>query len=188
MSSASTHATILALLQASAKALEAAMALIATMPQADVTMPQADATEPQAEATESQADAASIGWPEEVMFADTFVPIEVEVAVVPEAAATVKKDKRIFTKLSEALPFGTTVSITSLGEAWKAVYTEEGFKMGDLPPFKSPMAFGRAHANRITEIHPKETKPGNGWEWIKIDDGEHIGKSIGQVYNEHFAN
>ena len=181
MSSASTHATILALLQASAKALEAAMALMATMPQADVTMPQADVTE-------SQADAASIGWPEEVIPADTFVPIEVEVAVVPEAAATVKKDKRIFTKLSEALPFGTTVSITSLGEAWKAVYTEEGFKMGDLPPFKSPMAFGRAHANRITEIHPKETKPGTGWEWIKIDDGEHIGKSIGQVYNEHFAN
>lgn len=187
MSSASTQATILALLQASAKALEAAMALIATMPMPEA---KADVTIPQAEATESQADAASIGWPEEVMFADTFVPIEVEVAVVPEAAAaaTVKKDKRIFTKLSEALPFGTTVSITSLGEAWKAVYTEEGFKMGDLPPFKSPMAFGRAHANRITEIHPKETKPGNGWEWIKIDDGEHIGKSIGQVYNEHFAN
>ena len=194
--------TILSLLQAASTALEAAKNLMEKLPQTPApAVPQ----QPQAPMkAEENWESASDGWPVEQLSFDaeaaTFVPIEAEteaetepvVPVVPVEAVVpiepkVKKDKRIFAKLNEALPFGTSVTLTSLGDAWTAVFTPEGFKMGDSPPFKSPMAFTRAHANRITDAHPNETKPGNGWDWIKIEGGEHAGKTIGQLYNEHFA-
>lgn len=202
----STQSAILALLQASAKALDAAMLLMQEMqPSSPITQ---------------VWESASDGWPEDELdfeeTAEPFIPIEeafVPIETVAEPAAEpvaepvaevsvpfmgtvsgfnesehkAKKDKRLFSKLNEALPFGTSVSVTSLGDVWTAVFTPEGFKMGDLPPFKSPMAFSRAHANRITDAHPKETKPGNGWDHIKVGTGEHLGKTIGQLYNEHFA-
>jgi len=124
------------------------------------------------------------GWPNyEVEVPDAVAETVSE--AVPEAKA--KTEKRVFAKLGEALPYGTKVSITSLGDKMTAAFTTEGFKVGDLPAFKSPMAFTRAHANRITEAHPKETKPGNGWDWIKVEEGEHMGKTIGQIYKGHFA-
>jgi len=132
------------------------------------------------------------GWPnyevqlpEPEAVAETMSEATVSEATVSETKP--KADKRVFAKLSEALPYGTKVSITSLGDKMTAVFTTEGFKVGDLPAFKSPMAFTRAHANRITEAHPKETKPGNGWDWIKVEEGEHMGKTIGQIYSGHFA-
>jgi hypothetical protein len=109
-----------------------------------------------------------------------------EAEAEPVAEPKVKKDKRVFSKLPAALPFGTKVSITSSGDTMSAVYTQGGFKVDDVY-FQSPMAFGRAHASRITEAHPKKTKAGNGWLWITVDDGEHAGKTISQVYDEHYA-
>ena len=126
------------------------------------------------------------GWPNyEVEVPEREAVAETGPEAVPEAKP--QADKRVFAKLGEALPYGTKVSITSLGDKMTAAFTTEGFKVGDLPAFKSPMAFSRAHANRITEAHPKETKPGNGWDWIKVEEGEHMGKTIGQIYNGHFA-
>jgi hypothetical protein len=178
----SSTQAILSLLQAASTALEAAKKLMETQTQTPApAVPQTPQAPMKAENWESVSD----GWPaEELDFeAEAEQPATFEPVVEPK----VKKDKRIFAKLNEALPFGTSVTLTSLGDAWKAVFTAEGFKMGDLPPFKSPMAFTRAHANRITDAHPNETKPGNGWDWIKIESGEHAGKTIGQVYNEHFT-
>jgi hypothetical protein len=186
----SSMQAILSLLQASATALEAAKRLMETLPQTPApAVPQTPQAPMKAEKNlESASD-----WPvEELNFeavtVEAVVPVEVEaVTVEAEPEPKAKKDKRVFAKLNEALPFGTSVTLTSLGDAWTAVFTPEGFKMGDSPPFKSPMAFTRAHANRITDAHPNETKPGNGWDWIKIESGEHAGKTIGQRYNEHFT-
>lgn len=203
MSSTQTHATILALLQASSKALEAAMSLM----EAPACTPPCSPPASPPVSPPPEADAVD-GWPNyevdlklDAMEVDELLvpqqPMEVDesqaVAVPvaePEAEAEaepkVKKDKRVFSKLPAALPFGTNVSITSSDETVRAVYTQEGFKVGDMH-YTSPMALSRVHASRITEAHPKETKPGNGWVWITVDDGEHSGKTIGQVYDEHYA-
>jgi len=200
----STHATILALLQASSKALEAAINLM----EAPACTP---STPPCSPPPEAEADNASVdGWPnyeveleldamevDEVLVSqpmevDSQAEAEAQPVPVPEAEAEpvaepkVKKDKRVFSKLPAALPFGTKVSITSSGDTMSAVYTQGGFKVDDVY-FQSPMAFGRAHASRITEAHPKKTKAGNGWLWITVDDGEHAGKTISQIYDEHYA-
>ena len=109
-------------------------------------------------------------------------PLAPQVAAQPVS----KKEKRDFSKLSAALPFGVPLSITSGGDKWITEYTSEGFKMGDRL-FKSPMAFGRAHADRITDAHPKATKPGNGWMWITAEEGEHKGKTIARIYDEYYG-
>jgi hypothetical protein len=186
MSSTQTHATILALLQASSKVLEAAMNLM----EAPACTPSSPPCSPPPETDNASVD----GWPNYEVELDLDAmevdenAMEVDEVLVPqpEPEPKVKKDKRVFSKLPAALPFGTSVSITSSGDTMTAVYTQEGFKVGEVH-FPSPMAFGRAHASRITEAHPKETKAGNGWVWITVDDGEHAGKTIGQVYDEHYA-
>jgi len=105
--------------------------------------------------------------------------------VAESVAESVKKNKRVFAKLGEALELGTTVRIVSGGDKWVGTFTNGGFKIGEQF-YKSPFAFGKAHAQRITEAHPTPTKPGNGWEWIVVDSGQHAGKTIGEVYDARF--
>ena len=53
--------------------------------------------------------------------------------------------------------------------------------------YTSPAALSNAHASRITEAHPNPTKPGNGWEHIRLADGPKEGKTIGDLLNEYRA-
>jgi len=105
------------------------------------------------------------------------------------AAPKVKKQRatlRVFAKLAAVLPEGTPLSIASLGDRWDGAYTKDGLVFQDKA-FKSPAALGRAHAERITERHPKATQPGNGWLWVKIEDGTYKGKTLAQAYDAHYA-
>ena len=100
-------------------------------------------------------------------------------------AKPVKKNKRIFAKLGEALEFGTPIHIVSGGDKWIGIFTDGGFKIGEQF-YKSPFALGKAHSQRITGAHPTPTKPGNGWDWVMVDSGPHAGSSIGEVYDTRF--
>ena len=115
----------------------------------------------------------------------TTVPQATEL-LMPPVAAPVKKNQRMFVKLYQAMEVGETVSIRSGGDKWIGTFTKDGFSVGGIT-YTSPYAFGKAHAQRITEKHPAPTKPGNGWEWVMVESGPHAGKSIGQVYDAHFA-
>ena len=92
---------------------------------------------------------------------------------------------RDIVRLSEVMPYNTEVYVESLGERITATFTPQGFVAtvgGTL--FKSPTAICKAHAQRITLIHPRPTKPGSGWDWVKVAS---TGKSIGETYDAHFA-
>lgn len=111
-------------------------------------------------------------------------------APAPAAAADSDDDKsskgssnRKFSRLHEALPFNTHVYVESCGDRWNAVFTENGFVIGDKT-YKTPGAFCKAHASRITLTHLHPTKPGNGWDHVKIDA---TGKTIGEIYDIHFS-
>jgi hypothetical protein len=101
-------------------------------------------------------------------------------------AAKKRADARIFAKLAAVLPEGTPLSLTSTGDRWDGAYTKDGLIFQDKA-FKSPLAVTKAHAERITERHPKSTKPGSGWLWLKVEDGPYKGKTLGQAYDAHYA-
>ena len=108
----------------------------------------------------------------------------------PEAAASGQKNPspfaRIFAHLPEVLADGTKLSLTSRGERWEGIFTNGKLAFqGNL--FKSPWAVVNAHARVISESHPEATKPGNGWVWIKIEDGPHAKKTLAQAYDAHFS-
>jgi len=90
---------------------------------------------------------------------------------------------RKFSRLYEALAFNTNVYVESCGDRWNAMFTENGFEIGDKT-YKTPGAFCKAHANRITLTHLHPTKPGNGWDHVKIGA---TGKTIGEIYDTHFS-
>jgi BMFP domain-containing protein YqiC len=102
------------------------------------------------------------------------------------APAVAKADAHVFAKLAAVLPEGTPLSLTSTGDRWDGIYTKDGLVFQDKA-FKSPAALGRAHAERITERHPKATQPGNSWHWVKIENGAYKGKTLAQAYDAHYA-
>jgi hypothetical protein len=101
------------------------------------------------------------------------------------AARRARRARRDFSKLNGALPYGARVYVESHGERFTAIHIPQGFVnvvCGTI--YRSPGAMSRAHASRITAVHPEKTDPGNGWDHIKVLD---TGKTIGEVYNEHFS-
>lgn len=107
-----------------------------------------------------------------------------------EAAPAEKKNPsklaRIFASLPSVLTDGTKLSLTSLASRWEGTFTD-GKLVFEGNVFKSPYAVVTAHARVITESHPKPTKPGNGWIWIKIEDGPYAKKTLAQAYDTHFS-
>ena len=101
------------------------------------------------------------------------------------AAKKQRAGARLFSKMTAVLTEGTKLSLTSTGDRWDGVYTKDGLIFQDKA-FKSPMAVGKAHAQRITERHPKATQPGNGWIWLKIEDGPYKGKTLAQAHDAHY--
>ena len=91
----------------------------------------------------------------------------------------VPKPRRDISKLS--LPYGTTLRIGA-GDPWDMVYEKEGFYIDEVL-YKTPYAVGLAHSKRITEKHPKETKPGDGWFHIKVTSGQYKGIRLDRVYD-----
>jgi len=100
--------------------------------------------------------------------------------------------KRALPELLDCLPLYTQVYIQSLGDRWTARFARNadghlGFYSEQEVFYTSPIAFSKAHASRITEAHPTPTKPGNGWEHIRVGEGANEGKSIGKLLDEHRA-
>ena len=94
-----------------------------------------------------------------------------------------KKESRSFAKLKEFLKPGTPIYVESLGDRWDGAITSEGFLMDGIC-YKSPTALCKAHAERITDAHPKATAPGSGWKHVRIASN---GKSIGEMYDAHYS-
>jgi hypothetical protein len=117
-------------------------------------------------------------------------PAPSEEAAESEAVPAEKKNPsklaRIFASLSSVLTDGTKLSLTSLASRWEGTFTD-GKLVFEGNVFKSPYAVVTAHARVITESHPKPTKPGNGWIWIKIEDGPYAKKTLAQAYDAHFS-
>ena len=97
-----------------------------------------------------------------------------------------KANPRVFAKLAAVLAEGTKLSVTSTGDRWDGAYTKDGLVFQDKV-FKSPLAVGRAHAERITERHPKPTKPGSGWVYLIVEEGPYKGMALAQAYDAHYA-
>jgi len=55
------------------------------------------------------------------------------------------------------------------------------FAMDNGTIFKNPSAFSSFHSGQITPNHPKATKPGDGWSFIKLKKN---GQSIGHILSE----
>jgi len=105
------------------------------------------------------------------------------------AAPAAKKARaalRKFANLAAVLPEGTPLSLTSTGDRWDGVYTKDGLVFQGKA-FKSPQAVGSAHAERITERHPKATKPGSGWVYLIVENGPYKGKTLAQAYDAHYS-
>ena len=117
-------------------------------------------------------------------------PAPSEEAAESEAVPAEKKNPsklaRIFASLSSVLTDGTKLSLTSLASRWEGTFTD-GKLVFEGNVFKSPYAVVTAHARVITDSHPKATKPGNGWIWIKIEDGPYAKKTLAQAYDAHFS-
>lgn len=94
-----------------------------------------------------------------------------------------KKESRSFAKLKEFQKPGTPIYVESLGDRWDGAITSEGFLMDGIC-YKSPTALCKAHAERITDAHPKATAPGSGWKHVRIASN---GKSIGEMYDAHYS-
>ena len=101
-------------------------------------------------------------------------------------AAKKRADARVFSKLAAVLPEGTPLSLTGTGDRWDGAYTKDGLIFQDKA-FKSPLAVTKVWSERITDRHPKVTKPGSGWVWLKIENGAYKGKTLAQAYDAHYA-
>jgi hypothetical protein len=102
------------------------------------------------------------------------------------AAKKPRADARVFSKLAAVLPEGTPLSLTGTGDRWDGAYTKGGLIFQDKA-FKSPLAVTKVWSERITERHPKVTKPGSGWVWLKIENGAYKGKTLAQAYDAHYS-
>lgn len=58
------------------------------------------------------------------------------------------------------------------------------FVMDNGTIFKNPSAFSSFHSSQITPNHPKATKPGDGWTYIKLKKN---GQSLGHILSESFT-
>jgi len=109
---------------------------------------------------------------------------------VSEAAPAEKKNPsklaRIFASLSSVLTDGTKLSLTGLTGRWEGTFAN-GKLTFQGKVFNSPYAVVSAHASLITDSHPKPTKPGTGWIWIKIEDGPYAKKTLAQAYDAYFS-
>jgi hypothetical protein len=141
----------------------------------------ADAAGDEAEQHEKMEDVAEVR--EELEKISTAIG---EIDAELSRRAELRKGQRNFAKLHLALPYGTSLSLSSRGVTWALRYTERGFEREDIV-FKSPTAVTTAHARLVHEGHPAETHPGNGWVWLKVAEGEHEGKSIANVYDAYFG-
>lgn len=120
---------------------------------------------------------------------------EAEAAAKAEALAALRPVPKARTRklddLTACLPLDSFVYIETGGDKMvsRFVRNDEGLGFlsvdsGDF--YKSPSAFAQAHANRETEHHPHPTKPGNGWNFIRIDWGQpNEGKTIGELLDEY---
>lgn len=90
---------------------------------------------------------------------------------------------RNYRALSTILANDTPIFIESTGDRWdgtfrvvdgKGVFTFNG------TDYTSPAAVSKAHASRVTESHPKPTKPGNGWSYISMTA---TNKTLAEVYD-----
>ena len=173
---------------------EAPVAVIAEAPVAVVDEVPVEAVEPEVPVAVVTAPVAVVATPVAVVATPVAVvavapaPVAVVAPVEIGRMPTFNRHKHHMSKLSEALPFGTKVSMSSRGDKWSAVVTAEGFKMRNVI-FKSPNAWGVTFAGRITDAHPRPTSPGfkNSWHAIKVEDGPYAGKTIAMAYDEHFA-
>lgn len=120
------------------------------------------------------------------------VQAEPESEPEPEAARMPKAPKRSLDELRKCLPLYSPLYIQSLGDRWNVRFAlndkgELGFFDEKEVFYTSPAALSKAHASRMTEAHPNPTKPGNGWEHIRLAYGPNEGKSIGDLLNEYRA-
>jgi hypothetical protein len=90
---------------------------------------------------------------------------------------------RNYRALAGILGDGTSLFIESVGDRWDGLYRlvdGKGVFTFNGTDYASPAAVSKAHASRITESHPKATKPGNGWNYICIAA---TNKTIAEVYD-----
>lgn len=126
-----------------------------------------------------EAQAAAQAYAQEESEGEALVASVTGVTAVPKKARAPSRDA---SKLTEILPEGTPLSLTSTGDRWDGVFTKDGFIFQEKL-FKSPLAVTKAHSDRITERHPKATQPGSGWVFIKVEAGPYKGKSLGEAYD-----
>lgn len=101
--------------------------------------------------------------------------------------------QRNFSKLPQVVPDGAYICVESKKDKWEGVFRHGG-QMYSGPFFEvqgkkyfSPTALCQAHSERITENHPRVTKPGNGWVHINLapKPGQKFGPTIGIAYDSH---
>lgn len=101
--------------------------------------------------------------------------------------------QRNFKKLPKVVPDGAYVCVESKGDKWEGVFRHGGhlysgpfFEVQGKRYF-SPTALCQAHSDRITDRHPRATKPGNGWAHIHLaaKPGNKWGPTIGVAYDSH---
>jgi hypothetical protein len=119
-------------------------------------------------------------------------PVQPQAQPEPESEpeAVPKAAKRSLDELLKWLPLYSPLYIESRGDRWNVRFArndkgEPGFFDENEVFYTSPAALSKAHASRMTEAHPSPTKPGNGWEHIRLAYGTMENKSIGDFLNEY---
>jgi hypothetical protein len=101
--------------------------------------------------------------------------------------------QRNFNKLTQVVPDGAYICVESKKDKWEGVFRHGGDKYSG-PFFEvqgkkyfSPTALCQAHSERITDNHPRVTKPGNGWVHINLapKPGYKTGHTIATAYDSH---
>ena len=101
--------------------------------------------------------------------------------------------QRNFNKLTQVVPDGAYICVESKKDKWEGVFRHGG-GMYSGPFFEvqgkkyfSPTALCQAHSERITDNHPRVTKPGNGWVHINLapKPGHKWGPTLALAYDSH---
>ena len=110
-----------------------------------------------------------------------------------DSASTSSSSKRKGRKLIDLIPLFESGKLTSPEPCYiktndnvvnaNLIFKDNNchFAMDDGTVFKNPSAFSSFHSSQITPNHPKATKPGDGWTYIKLKKN---GQSLGYILSE----
>lgn len=132
------------------------------------------------QATQLPPSLMAVNDADEVIVVDELVEDE-EVIVVDQVEQVSSQRSRSSDFMMILSHFaGERVYIETSGDKWIGILCNTGINY-EGTNYGTPGAFCAAHAKRITSRHPKPTKRGNGWKFVKMLEGDYKDQCLDEV-------